>query len=48
MNELNNVVKVNGTYNNSEAVLMSDISTVNMIDGLILTKEAKKTGGAEL
>ena len=42
MNELTNQAITTGTYNSIPASLTSNISTVNLIDGIILTKEADK------
>lgn len=40
MNELTNTVTSNGTYNNVPTELTSNVSVVNIIDGLVLTKDA--------
>lgn len=42
MNELTNQAITTGTYNSIPTSLTSNISTVNLIDGIILTKEADK------
>ena len=43
MSELNNTVTATGNYNDIQTSLTSNISTVNIIDGLTLTKAADKT-----
>ncbi len=50
MNELNNSVTAVGQYNSIPTSLTSNVSVVNMIDGLTLTKEADKKnwGSGEL
>lgn len=42
MSELNNIATAVGNYNNISTSLTSNLSTVNIIDGLILTKDADK------
>lgn len=42
MNELNNLVTANGTYNDIPTSLTSNTMVVNMIDGLTIKKEADK------
>ncbi len=50
MNELNNTATSIGNYNNIPTSLTSNVSVVNIIDGLSLTKEADKKnwGSGEL
>ena len=50
MNELNNTVTSVGNYNNIPTSLTSNVSVVNIIDGLSLTKDADKKnwGSGEL
>lgn len=45
MNELNNTATSIGNYNNIPTSLTSNVSVVNIIDGLSLTKEADKKIG---
>ena len=40
MNELSNISKTSGTYNDIPTILTSNTSVVNVIDGLSLIKEA--------
>lgn len=42
MNELNNTATAVGNYNSIPTSLTSNVSTVNMIDGLTMTKTADK------
>ena len=42
MNELNNIATAVGNYNNISTSLTSNLSVVNIVDGLILTKDADK------
>lgn len=46
MNELSNLVTVEGNYNNILTELTSNTSVVNMIEGLTVTKEADKQNWA--
>lgn len=50
MNELNNTATSYGSYNNIPTSLTSNVSVVNIIEGLTLTKEADKQnwGSGEL
>lgn len=42
MNKLNNIATAVGNYNNISTSLTSNLSVVNIVDGLILTKDADK------
>ncbi len=42
MNELNNVVTAVGNYDNVSTSLSSNVSTVNLVSGLSITKDADK------
>lgn len=42
MNELNNIATAVGNYNNISTSLTSNLSVVNIVDRLILTKDADK------
>ena len=42
MNVLNNIVTSVGNYNNIPTSLTSNVSTVSMVEGLTLTKDADK------
>lgn len=50
MNELNNTATAAGIYNNIPTSITSNVSVVNIIEGLTLTKEADKQnwGSGEL
>ena len=43
MNELKNTATAVGNYNNISTTLVSNIATVNIVDGLSLVKSADKT-----
>lgn len=43
MSELNNTATVLGNYNGIPTAITSNVSVVNLVDGLTLTKEADKT-----
>jgi uncharacterized repeat protein (TIGR01451 family) len=45
MNELKNTATAVGNYNNISTTLVSNIATVNIVDGLSLVKSADKTSG---
>lgn len=42
MNELNNSATANGKYNNIPTMITSNISVVNLVEGLSIKKEADK------
>ena len=42
MNELKNTATAVGNYNNISTTLVSNIATVNIVDGLSLVKSADK------
>lgn len=46
MNELSNTAEVSGEYNGVSTSLMSNVSVVNMVDGLTFKKEADKKNWA--